>query len=1018
SALKGTPLYTFGYDPTSHQVTSVTDTANNVTTLARTNGQITITAPQGQVTTLSLDANGYLASVTNPNGETTSLAHTDAGLLTDLVDARGGAPHFEYDSYGRLAKDVDATPGSPGTRLASSSDNNGWTVDITSAADRVTRHRVDQRGDFGDNAIVERRTISQGGLSTVINKKSDGSKSSVSPDGTKISVLATDADPRWGVSASYGKTVQMDVGYPNPTHSMTRSESRTATLTIPGDPFSVTDQLITSTLSGSGLPNTVTTNVYAAGPPATWTTTSATGRQLRQTLDGLERVTQVAVLGTDPVALYPVQYQYDAQGRISQVTHGARTYATNYDPVTGWVESTNDPAGLGVSYTSRDANGRPLAVNLPGGRSLAINYDASGNVVSVTPPSKPAHDFSWDPSNRMSTYAPPNLGFAPKDTTYGYDFDGLLLLMLQPAKPTTYAYDELGRVAQVSDAVNKTYAYDPQGRLSSITTSDGVSITNTYDGSLLAQQAVSGPFGHTVNKTYDNFLRPSSWNVDGINAVALVYDGDGLVTSAGGMTVTRGNTGLLKSTAIGAVTDTFSYNGYGEAIGHTSTGYAATYTRDAAGRIETKAETIGGVTYSEKYTYDAAGRLWQVFVNGAGMPYHEWTYDANGNRSDGVYDNQDRLISNDAAVFAYGPNGELLTKADKASGAQTGYSYDAQGNLRSVMRPVPMASIEYVIDGLNRRIGKKVGGALAQGFLYDGSRLVAELDAAGAEVSRFVYATGGNSPDLMVKGGVTYRFVKDHLGSPRLVVDSATGAVVQRMDFDEWGNVTSDTNPGFQPFGFAGGIWDRDTGFVRFGARDYDASTGRWTSKDASRFEGGLNFYGYCYGDPVNYIDPSGRWAGVTTAVVEGGEVVVSAGAGAAGAGAGGGVGVGAGIGGVATGGVAVVGFAAGVGAPFAARVAIDAWDATGISPMDEGPDEGGAPLTEDSSQRGGQKVGDTGIEDEARRLLAEHPEWDGNICRALDELMRNAAGDPCRQQKIKRTQKQHDCRRSRHNRE
>jgi hypothetical protein len=43
------------------------------------------------------------------------------------------------------------------------------------------------------------------------------------------------------------------------------------------------------------------------------------------------------------------------------------------------------------------------------------------------------------------------------------------------------------------------------------------------------------------------------------------------------------------------------------------------------------------------------------------------------------------------------------------------------------------------------------------------------------------------------------------------------------------GNVTSDTNPGFQPFGFAGGLYDRDTGFVRFGRRDFDPLVGRWT---------------------------------------------------------------------------------------------------------------------------------------------------------------------------------------------
>ena len=79
------------------------------------------------------------------------------------------------------------------------------------------------------------------------------------------------------------------------------------------------------------------------------------------------------------------------------------------------------------------------------------------------------------------------------------------------------------------------------------------------------------------------------------------------------------------------------------------------------------------------------------------------------------------------------------------------------------------------------------------------------------------------------------------------------------MDYDDWGNVSNDTNPGFQPFGFAGGIYDRDTGLVRFGARDYDPETGRWTAKDPIKFKGGdSNLYGYVLDDPTNFFDPSG----------------------------------------------------------------------------------------------------------------------------------------------------------------
>jgi RHS repeat-associated protein len=61
------------------------------------------------------------------------------------------------------------------------------------------------------------------------------------------------------------------------------------------------------------------------------------------------------------------------------------------------------------------------------------------------------------------------------------------------------------------------------------------------------------------------------------------------------------------------------------------------------------------------------------------------------------------------------------------------------------------------------------------------------------------------------------------------------------------------------PLGFAGGLHDRDTGLVRFGARDYDPAIGRWTAKDPIDFAGGdMNLYGYVQNNPINLIDPTG----------------------------------------------------------------------------------------------------------------------------------------------------------------
>ena len=139
---------------------------------------------------------------------------------------------------------------------------------------------------------------------------------------------------------------------------------------------------------------------------------------------------------------------------------------------------------------------------------------------------------------------------------------------------------------------------------------------------------------------------------------------------------------------------------------------------------------------------------------------------------------------------------------------------------------------------------------------------MAELDSSGAVTSCFVYGSKSNVPDYMVQGATTYRIVSDNLGSARLIINADTGDLMQQIEYDEFGRVLSDSRPGFQPFGFAGGMYDSDTGLTRFGARDYDAEVGRWTSKDPISFAGGdSNLYGYVLNDPVNLVDPLGLFA-------------------------------------------------------------------------------------------------------------------------------------------------------------
>ncbi|MPV86678.1 RHS repeat-associated core domain-containing protein [Ostreibacterium oceani] len=213
------------------------------------------------------------------------------------------------------------------------------------------------------------------------------------------------------------------------------------------------------------------------------------------------------------------------------------------------------------------------------------------------------------------------------------------------------------------------------------------------------------------------------------------------------------------------------------------------------------------------------------------------------------------------------------------------------GNLRQVSLPSGDV-IDYVIDPNNRRIGKTVNGQTTQKLLYiDQLNPMASLHPNQQVKQLYIYGERSHVPSAMEtydeQGNLTgkYRFITNHLGSVEAVVNTDTGVTAQQIDYDVWGNVLSDTNPNFQPFYFAGGLYDTDTKLTRFGARDYDAEIGRWTAKDPIGFAGGLtSLYDYVGGDPVNFIDPSGlegMWdsikdffGGATSAATPGGAVV------------------------------------------------------------------------------------------------------------------------------------------------
>lgn len=861
NTLTGATKYTFNYDG-SGRLIRVDDGDGNMTTISRNGGgQPTgVVSPFNQTTAFTLDANNYLASITNPAGNANQFVYNSGGLLTQKTDPRGNQNVFTYDALGRLIRDDDAATGFQ--TLARTEQAMGYTVTHNTALNRTTTYQVQELAN-GDR---QRINTLPSGQQTNSLQRPNGTSTFSEPNGM-VTNETLGPDPRWGMQAPV--TTNQTITTPGAlNHS--RSFTRAVTLSNPLDPLSLILQNETTTINGRNY-----TNNYTAAT-RTFVFNTPSGRQTQTTTDTQSRTTALVFANLNPAA-----YTYDARGRLATATFGsgmeARGFTYSYNTMgaaNGALASITNPLSQVTSF-GYDAALRINQITLPDARVIGLGHDANGNLTSVTPPGRPAHTFTYNAVNLLMSYTPPAVtGGGP--TQFTYNLDKQLTTITRPdALTINYSYDSAGRLSTLmTPSGTYTHSYSgATGNLTGITAPGGQTLAFAYDGSLLTNTTWSGTITGGVSHTYNNFLLPASQSVNGATTVNFTFDNDNLLTGAGALAITRhAQNGLVTGTTLSSVTDARSYNGFGEPTSYSASFgatplYSATFTRDKLGRITQKVESIsGGASNTFDYTYDAAGRLVQVKLNT--VTIGAYTYDSNNNRASlttpggtvtGTYDNQDRMTAYGAAAYTYTANGELLART---AGAQTtNYSYDVLGNLRTVTLP-DTTQIEYVYDGLNRRVGKRIGGVLTQGFLYQNQlKPVAELDGSNNLVSRFVYGTRVNAPDYMIKGGVTYRIISDHLGSVRLVVNTTTGEIAQRIDYDEFGVVTMDTNPGFQPFGFAGGLYDPQTKLVRFGARDYDAETGRWTAKDPLMFLAeDTNLYGYVLNDPINLRDATGLW--------------------------------------------------------------------------------------------------------------------------------------------------------------
>lgn len=842
----GLTLFDFEYDE-NNNVISIVDHLNNQITIERDgNGEATaIISPDGITTSLTIDADNHLNRITYPDSTYYDFEYSPGGLLTAKTEPEGNRFEHVFDDIGRLTDAKDDEGGH--WNYSSTTDIKGDTMTSVQTGEGNITTYLDHT--TSDGAYTSAITDPTGG-ETLFTQTADGLTVNKSLSCGMEFEFNYDADPEY-------KFIFLNETIERTPSSLQRVITRDKTYQDT-DADEIPD-LITETISLNDQTTTLEHNILESKK-------TITSPESRSQTTFYDQTTLLATSLTIP-DLHDIVYDYDNRGRLTSILSNTRETSISYNSV-GFISSITDSEKQSTIF-EYDTFGRITRINRPDDTGVRLTYDGNGNMTMLTTPSTIDHQFFYNGVNLKNFYETPISG----SYEYVYDTDRRLAQIIFPSGNNIYNVYENTRLKQIQTPEgNIDFTYLCGSKVDSVTVGSET-IRYNYDGKLVTSEYFSGTLDQTISYSYNNEFNVSEHTYSGATN-NYTYDNDGLLTGAGDFTIIRdsGN-GLPESVTDGILSLNRVFNGYAELIEESYSVESSnisswTAGRDKNGRILSKSESVSGISESFAYTYDPMGRLLTVTKDGGLI--EEYQYGLNGvrvyemNSLRGItgrtfeYSDEDHLLTAGNTTYQYDLDGFLTTKTEGS--AITNYVYSSRGELMSVTLP-DGTSVEYIHDPLGRRIAKKIDGSIVEKYLWQGiTRLLTVYDGNDNLLMRFEYADG-RMPYAVKMGGSNYYLGYDQVGSLRVVSDASSN-IVNAIEYDSFGNLIAETNPSFKvPFGFAGGLHDRDTGLVRFGHRDYDPDIGRWTAKDPIFFEGGdTDLYGYVLNDPVNVVDPPGLW--------------------------------------------------------------------------------------------------------------------------------------------------------------
>ena len=841
SALKGFEIASARTDEDG-RVTSWTRAGHRYTIDRRNDAEALLRSPAGVWAVIDFDDRGRAVQVTDQDKSAATLEYTETGGLARLIDSAGLVTEIERDELGRVIRFSDSTGRQ--LDLIRNEFESGSEVTVITAEGRETKHRNEmlEDGTFvrshsccgsTNPRISEHRSLGPLGDERIV--RTPAGMVATTRRSTRSDKLRAIEVTRTSIASPAGKT--MSIERRTDRHRTGRTDE---TLTI-GD---------------------ATTQKRLDPKTHTMKSRSAQGRE------SVSKLTPGESLYINSPGAGSLTIEFDDNGRPRRRDRQGEVMTYGYDQ-NGRLTWTDFERWR--QHIHHDEQGRVNSIETPDGW-LQIARDPAGRVIAIKSPSQAVTTIGRRADGAIESVLYPEVDGAIEIEQMLYDRDGLLVgHAFNGEHLIDYERDQAGRVINVTAPgvkISSTYD-DATGQLTELSSVDGDSVRFQYDGDLEWLEETMGRSPGRIERAFDANHRVIARRINGGHQVHYVRDGDGLVTTVGPLQIERSaNAGLPVALRLGGLTTTRAYDDVGRLTKHeTRFGklaqvfFGEEIERDDFGRVARITETAQGRERVIEYHYNDARRLEQVTVNGDVTM--SLTYDENGNIVELDRLGRAMTLQVDAADRLVGVAGQPTTHdlcgnftGIGEDGAVRSYRFDGLGRL--VGSSDAHHDVTHVLDAVGRPI-RITGSGSPVRMLWDGDRLAATLDKQANVDIRFIDSGAGACPEALHRNGVDYLLVTDHLGSVRAVVDAAEGKVAQTLDYDALGRPLVNTAPGWQPFGFAGGLHEPLGGLVRFQARTYDPFVGRFLSRDPLGFAGGqVNLYQYALGDPINNVDPTG----------------------------------------------------------------------------------------------------------------------------------------------------------------